>query len=73
MAPANQSRLSAEVGPPQLLATATERAGQRERVYQMPVSKADWRDGLVLFEAMIVVAVGICVPRNLDWCEQSQD
>ena len=42
-APANQSRLSALSGPPQLSVTATWRAGQRESVYQMLRSRVDWR------------------------------
>jgi len=38
MAPANQSRFSEELGPPQPFWTARERAGQAERVRAMESS-----------------------------------
>lgn len=41
--PANQSRLSALSGPPQLFWTARERAGQRLRERATACSKRDWR------------------------------
>lgn len=41
-APANQSRLSEESGPPQLFCTARVRAGQRLRRREMPRSKVVW-------------------------------
>ena len=45
MAPANQSLLSLESGPPQDCETAVERAGHREQRYQIPASKRVWRCG----------------------------
>lgn len=41
-APANQSRLSEESGPPQWFCTARVRAGQRLRRREMPRSKVVW-------------------------------
>lgn len=42
IAPANQSRLSAESGPPQLFWTARVRAGQSWMEMATPRSKVDW-------------------------------
>jgi len=42
MAPANQSRFSEELGPPQPFWTARERAGQVERVSAIESSNLAW-------------------------------
>lgn len=46
--PANQSRLSALSGPPQLFCTARVRAGHRARERATDCSKRDWRVSIVV-------------------------
>jgi hypothetical protein len=56
MAPANQSRLSAESEPPQLFWTARLRAGQRLRARATPCSKVAWQ--VAIGERGLVVVDG---------------